>query len=137
MHESSYLKMQGFVDNYVNFSNHELTRVLDVGSMIVVPNALTYRTIFKDRNVEYVGLDVEPGLNVDYVPKDPYSWQEIGDDSFDVIVSGQAFEHVPYFWITAAEMSRVLKPGGLLCLVFPSSGAVHRYPFDCWRFYPD
>lgn len=34
-------------------------------------------------------------------------------------------------------MSRVLKPGGLLCLIFPSSGAVHRYPFDCWRFYPD
>ena len=137
MHESSYLKMQGFVDNYVDFSNHELTRVLDVGSMIVVPNALTYRTIFKDRNVEYVGLDVEPGLNVDYVPHDPYSWQEIGDDSFDVIISGQAFEHVPYFWITAAEMSRVLRPGGFLCMVFPSSGAVHRYPFDCWRFYPD
>ena len=34
-------------------------------------------------------------------------------------------------------MSRVLKPGGLLCLVAPSSGAVHRYPVDCWRFYPD
>ena len=137
MHESSYLKMQAFVDNYVNFADHDLTRVLDVGSMIVVPNALTYRTIFMDKNVEYVGLDVEPGLNVDYVPNDPYSWEEIGDESFNVIVSGQAFEHVPYFWITVAEMSRVLKPGGLLCLVFPSSGAVHRYPFDCWRFYPD
>ena len=137
MHESSYLKMQSFVDNYVKFVNQDLIRVLDVGSMIVVPNALTYRTIFSDKNIEYVGLDVEPGLNVDYVPKDPYSWDEIGDDSFDVIVSGQAFEHAPYFWITAAEMSRVLKPGGLLCLIFPSSGAVHRYPFDCWRFYPD
>jgi len=137
MHESSFLKMQGFVDNYVKFNNHDLIRVLDVGSMIVVLNALTYRTIFSDKNVEYIGLDVEPGLNVDYVPKDPYSWEEIGDDSFDVIVSGQAFEHAPYFWITAAEMSRVLKPGGLLCLIFPSSGAVHRFPFDCWRFYPD
>jgi hypothetical protein len=46
MHESSYLKMQSFVDNYVKFDNHDLIRVLDVGSMIVVPNALTYRTIF-------------------------------------------------------------------------------------------
>lgn len=129
--------MQSFADNYVKFDNQDLIRVLDVGSRIVIPNALTYRTFFSDKNVEYVGLDVEPGLNVDYVPKDPYSWDEIGDDSFDVIVSGQAFEHAPYFWITSAEMSRVLKPGGLLCLIFPSSGAVHRYPFDCWRFYPD
>lgn len=97
MHESSYLKMQGFADNYVRFPDRNLIRVLDVGSMIVVPNALTYQTIFSDKSVEYIGLDVEPGLNVDYIPKDPYSWEEIGDDSFDVIVSGQAFEHAPIF----------------------------------------
>ena len=137
MHESSYIKVQSFVENYIDFSLAPLIKVLDVGSMIVVPGALTYRSIFEGNKVQYIGLDVAPGLNVDYVPGDPYSWSEIPDESIDVIVSGQAFEHVPYFWITAAEMSRVLKPNGFLCLVFPSSGAVHRYPFDCWRFYPD
>jgi hypothetical protein len=32
---------------------------------------------------------------------------------------------------------RVLKPEGLFYLNVPSNGAFHRYPVDCWRFYPD
>jgi hypothetical protein len=32
---------------------------------------------------------------------------------------------------------RVLKPGGLFYLDVPSNGLFHRYPVDCWRFYPD
>ena len=32
---------------------------------------------------------------------------------------------------------RVLKPGGIFYLNAPSNGAFHRYPVDCWRFYPD
>jgi hypothetical protein len=32
---------------------------------------------------------------------------------------------------------RVLKPTGLLYINAPSNGAYHRYPVDCWRFYPD
>lgn len=137
MHESSLLKVQSFVENYVNFKSSLPIKVLDVGSMIVQKDSPSFKSIFQDKGTQYIGLDVESGLNVDYVPEDPYSWSEIPDETIDVIVSGQAFEHIPYFWITAAEMSRVLKPSGLLCLIFPSAGAVHRYPFDCWRFYPD
>ena len=57
--------------------------------------------------------------------------------SVDVIVSGQAFEHIEFFWLTWLEMTRILKPGGLIFLVAPSRGPEHRYPQDCWRFYPD
>jgi hypothetical protein len=32
---------------------------------------------------------------------------------------------------------RVLKPAGLFYLNVPSNGNFHRYPVDCWRFYPD
>src|SRR5262249_11476017 len=35
------------------------------------------------------------------------------------------------------EIARVLKPGGYCCIIAPSSGYEHRYPVDCWRFYPD
>jgi hypothetical protein len=35
------------------------------------------------------------------------------------------------------EIARVLKPEGLCCIIAPSSGPVHRFPIDCWRFYPD
>lgn len=34
-------------------------------------------------------------------------------------------------------MVRVLRPGGLIYLNSPSNGDFHRYPVDCWRFYPD
>ena len=32
---------------------------------------------------------------------------------------------------------RVLKPAGLLYINAPSNGDYHRYPVDCWRFFPD
>jgi hypothetical protein len=35
------------------------------------------------------------------------------------------------------EVSRVLKRGALCCIIVPSGGPEHRFPVDCWRFYPD
>ena len=52
-------------------------------------------------------------------------------------ISGQALEHVEFPWKTFGEIRRILKPGGLFCLIVPSSGEEHRYPVDCWRYYPD
>jgi len=51
--------------------------------------------------------------------------------------SGQAFEHVEFFWLTIAGNSQSLKTGGLCCLIAPSGGPEHRYPVDCWRYFPD
>jgi hypothetical protein len=34
-------------------------------------------------------------------------------------------------------MLRILRPSGLLYINAPSNGPYHRYPVDCWRFYPD
>ena len=41
------------------------------------------------------------------------------------------------FWVLFLEIMRILKPHGLLYLNAPSNGVFHRYPVDCWRFYPD
>lgn len=35
------------------------------------------------------------------------------------------------------EISRVLKDEGMACIIAPSGGVEHRYPLNCWRFYPD
>jgi len=35
------------------------------------------------------------------------------------------------------EIARILKPGGLCCIIAPSGGPEHKYPVDCWRFFPD
>src|SRR5690606_31277871 len=66
-----------------------------------------------------------------------FLWREIENESFDFCISGQTFEHNPFFWITFAEIARILKPGGKALIIAPGRGDVHRYPVDCWRFYPD
>lgn len=134
MHEASFLKMKAFRDCYL--AGPKNYRVLDVGSRAIRDHD-SYRRIFDDPRFDYVGLDIEPGPNVDIVPSHAYRWTEIETSSFDVVVSGQVLEHNPFFWISIAEVARVLRPHGILCLIAPSKGPVHRYPFDCWRFYPD
>lgn len=41
------------------------------------------------------------------------------------------------FWETFLDLIRILRPGGLLYVDAPSNSVFHRYPVDCWRFYPD
>jgi SAM-dependent methyltransferase len=53
--------------------------------------------------------------------------------SVDVVVSGQTFEHIPFFWVSILELARILRPGGYLFITVPSRGHVHEVR-DCWRF---
>jgi hypothetical protein len=32
--------------------------------------------------------------------------EQVASDSADVVISGQAFEHIQYFWITMLEIAR-------------------------------
>ena len=132
MHESSYLRMQWFKENFLD--KQKKYKVLDVGSYGV--NG-TYKNIFKGDSFSYLGLDVEEGPNVDIIPKDLYDWSEINDDTFDIVISGQAFEHIEFFWITMQEIARVAKKNGLICIISPNKQNEHRYPVDCWRFFSD
>jgi SAM-dependent methyltransferase len=138
MHLSSLLKARLFVETYAGRGPAAAgrRRVLEVGSKSYDAQQ-TYRPLFPPEAFDYVGLDVEPGPNVDVVPAAGYVWDEIGDDSFDLCVSGQTFEHNPFFWVTFGEIGRILKPGGHAFICAPGAGSVHRFPYDCWRFYPD
>jgi SAM-dependent methyltransferase len=84
----------------------------------------------------YVGVDFVQGRGVDVVLDDPYVLP-FDDASVDVVVSSSCFEHSEMFWILYLEIMRVLKDDGLFYLNAPSNGPYHRYPVDCWRFYPD
>ena len=81
-------------------------------------------------------MDMAPGNGVDLVVT-PGQRFPIDDDSVDVAVTSSAFEHDVCFWETFLDLIRILKPGGLLYVNAPSNYAFHRYPVDCWRFYPD
>ncbi|MEN9435948.1 MAG: hypothetical protein RIR09_603 [Pseudomonadota bacterium] len=134
MHLSSLLNMERFRDKYLAHFEGKRLDIVDLGSTEM---GACYRPIFDKPGWNYLGVDLAPGPNVNRVLKQPYHWKEIPSGSVDLLISGQVLEHVEFFWITALEISRVLKPGGMACLIAPSSGPEHRYPVDCWRFYPD
>ncbi len=92
-----------------------------------------------DNNIDYkyTGLDMIEGHNVDIVVENPYRWKEVADNAFDVVISGQMFEHVEFPWLTISEMARVLKPEGLMCILVPSMAQIHRAPLHCQNYFSD
>ena len=134
MHLSSLENMRNFRQRHLSGKEGSSLKILDLGSMAI---GGSYRGIFEEDQWEYVGIDIASGDNVDMVLSDPYNWLEIESCSMDVVISGQAFEHIEYFWKTMTEVARVLKHGGICCIIAPSGGPEHRYPVDCWRFYAD
>lgn len=135
MHKHSFFKMNWFKNKYL--SNSDKLKVLDVGSFDST-NQLNFKSIFDDSNFEYIGLDVVSGNNVDIVVSDIYNWYEIPDNSYDVIISGQFFAHLEYFWLTMGQIERVLKPGGHVCIIVPSAGhKFNKNRLNCYRFHDD
>ena len=134
MHESSFKNMEKFVLKYLKDYESKKLKIIDIGSQDVNGS---YKSIFDNPNWQYYGCDMVEGKNVDIILNDVYNWKEINSESFDVVISGQAFEHIEFFWVTMLEMSRILKEGGICCLIVPSGGIEHKFPIDCWRFYPD
>lgn len=101
--------------------------MLDVGSRDVNGS---YKELIRG---EYIGIDVQPGENVDIVLNNPYVFPFKGN-KFDLCLSGQAFEHIEFFWLTFSEMCRV---GRHVIVIAPSTQKYHAHPIDCWRFYKD
>ncbi len=134
MHQSSRDKIRSFRDRYLDHRIDEPLVILDLGSLDVNGS---YREYFALSSWIYLGLDLVSGSNVDIVLQNPYTWKEVRSNYADVIISGQTFEHIEFFWITMLSIARVLKPEGLSCIIAPAGGFEHRYPVDCWRFYPD
>jgi len=107
-------------------------RIIDIGAQDVNGSL---RSVAPS-DAEYVGVDFVAGKGVDVIISDPYALP-FPDESADLIVCSSCMEHSEFFWLLFNEMIRVLKPDGVLYVNAPSNGAFHRYPVDCWRFYPD
>ena len=136
MHKSSYEKMKWFKDKYLK--NKEYLKILDIGSLDTKGDNFNYKAIFSHDGWEYIGLDFKKGHNVDLLVEDIYNLLEVPDRSCDVVISGQLFEHLQFFWITMSEIDRILKPGGLCCIIAPSNGPKHgSAKHDCYRFSVD
>lgn len=61
---------------------------------------------------EYLGPDHRSGDIVNGLLHQDLERLSFAEDSFDVVISGDVFEHVPHPYAGHAEILRVLKPGG-------------------------
>lgn len=91
---------------------------------------------FSPVGATYTGLDMSAGPGVDIIV-DPDKKLPLEDGSADVVIASSVFEHDRFFWATFLELARIVRPGGFIYISAPSNGEFHRYPVDCWRFYPD
>ena len=75
--------------------------------------------LFEGEAVDLVG-------SVENIPSDP--------EQYDVVVAQEVIEHVADPTTALAEISRVLKPGGMVYLQVPFMIGYHPCPNDYWRF---
>lgn len=130
MHYSAMRNGRLFFETYVQ--HLDSAKIVDIGAQDVNGSLRSVAP----KHAEYVGVDFVEGKGVDVILDDPYTLP-FEDESVDVIVSSSCLEHSEMFWVLFLEMLRILRPDGVLYLNAPSNGAVHRWPVDCWRFYPD
>jgi SAM-dependent methyltransferase len=136
MHASSLENLWQCYRRYIAggpLEKQEDTIVLDVGGADVNGS---YREVFGNPPFRYWAADMASGSGVDIVLSDPYRIP-LNDGSVDIVISGQMLEHSEFFWRIFEEMVRVVRSDGFIFLIVPSAGPIHRYPVDCYRFYPD
>jgi SAM-dependent methyltransferase len=133
MHQTAMMNGKLFFDCYSkNFIQGKKTTVIEIGSQDVNGSLKDVCPSY----FNYIGVDFVSAKNVDVVLTDPYLLP-FESNSIDIVVSSSCLEHSEMFWLVFLEVLRVLKPNGLFYINAPSRGPFHRYPVDCWRFYPD
>ncbi len=130
MHQSALINATSFFQNYVTQGTDKVA--IEIGAQDVNGSL---RQIAPD-GLKYIGVDFVQGKGVDVVLDDPYVLP-FENESIDICLCSSVLEHSEMFWIVFLEVLRILKSDGLFYLNVPSNGDFHRYPVDCWRFYPD
>lgn len=129
MHDTAF-KIGGLVIK--NYCPNAEASILEIGSLDVNGSLRSHST----DGHHYIGIDYSAGEGVDFAIADGEPWP-VDDAAFDLVIASSVFEHDAFFWETFSQMVRKTKPGGYIYINAPSNGWVHRYPLDCWRFYPD
>jgi SAM-dependent methyltransferase len=130
MHPTAMANGKRFFDVYA--AGRGALTVVDVGAQDVNGSL---REVMPPE-CKYIGVDFLKAKGVDIVLTDPYQLP-FEDGSVDIVVCSSCLEHSEMFWLIFLEMLRILKPTGLCYLNVPSNSTFHRFPVDCWRFYPD
>jgi len=114
----SHAEQQGFFSAVVDANKSLVTgaNVLEIGAYDVNGSV---RGLFRAA-ASYVGVDLQEGPGVDLVN----FGHEIDhpDGCYDITISGECFEHDPYWRETFQNMARMTRPGGLVAFSCASLG---------------
>lgn len=103
--------------------------VLDIGC-----GSKPYEKFFEGRIQMYVGTDIDTSNHKKVDVCADSLRLPFRSESFDVVVSNQAIEHVREPQMFVSEASRVLKSGGIMILTAPQLWCLHEKPHDYYRF---
>jgi len=100
-----------------------------------------YEPLLKSHFKKWFGIDLKDRTTgKESQNRADASWDGITlpleNNSFDVILATQVFEHVENIENTLKELARVLRPGGHFLITVPMTGVLHEEPWDFRRFTP-
>jgi hypothetical protein len=108
-------------------------RVLEIGSKDY-GDTQPFRELFK--HCDYVGVDLESGVNVDQVVNLEEDLGPLRDQKFDLIIICSVLEHSPKPWVMASNIQNLLSEQGVIYSCHPWVWRYHKYPDDYFRFSP-
>lgn len=108
--------------------------VLEIGSRFPAEEAWWVNNRHLLDGGEWIGVDIQPGINVDQV-EDAHRLS-FGSGSMGTVLCSEVLEHVIDPRKVVSECARVLRPGGWLIITTLFSFPIHGYPNDYWRFTP-
>jgi hypothetical protein len=123
-------------DAFVAEVNDRRLDVLEIGSRVVSPGSSTKRGLFPGA-ASYTGFDYYPDDNTDVVGDAHRLSRHLEGRTFGAVFSLSVLEHLAMPWVVAAEINRVLAPGGLTFHHTPQAWPLHDQPWDFWRFSTD
>jgi SAM-dependent methyltransferase len=106
-------------------------RIVELGSRARSGNI--YTSGF-GHGINYTGVDILPGENVDLVADAHELASHLEADTYDAIFSISVFEHLAMPWKVVIEANKILKMGGLVFVATHPTWPPHERPWDFYRY---
>ncbi len=103
--------------------------VLDVGC-----GEKPYAHLFAGTTTSYFGTDIDLGNSKRVDICADSLMLPVKTSSVDTVVSNQVIEHVRSPEVFVKEVTRILKPDGILIITAPQLWCLHEKPYDYYRF---
>jgi len=114
-----------------NFKKTQKVNILEIGGRS--------ETYYKNLIISYFDNSTYSNMDISFTSDDVIigditDCKNIKDNSYDIIISSDVFEHINKPWDAAKEIIRILKPNGLSLHSTLFSWRFHPCPNDYYRF---